>query len=461
MSTVVERKVLMIAYPYAPLAAAGSFRCMRFVKYLREFGWDPLVLTVCPDNLPQAVDRSLYDCVPDDVVVRRVRSCRPLRSLVQSLKRLGASVVSVRKAGADDPTSCHSSNSAQRGGKLSSLLRFLHDVHEFVFDTPDRENVWILPALIAAISLNRQHRPRVIYSTGPPHSGHLIAVLLKLITRLPVVLDFRDPWARMPGRVRRGGAMRQGLQNRLERFCVKKSDRVILNTDTMRSDFVAAYPEEPKEKFTTIPNGYDPDLSFRKQADEDTVASETRAISLCHPGEIYGQRDLRPVVAAMHQLREAGLSVQLEQIGNVDNSCSLQAQITSLGLQNAAFLRGQLPYDETIRHMQDADVFLLPQPGTSLQIPSKVFEMLPFGKPILALTEPGSATAQVVMNYNLGAVAAPLAPQEIADAIVDLSARRGVSNDGWQEAMREFDGRMLTQKLSDLLNRVDHARASL
>ena len=40
------KKVLMITYCYPPMEIVGIFRTVKFVKFLRDFGWDPVVLTV-------------------------------------------------------------------------------------------------------------------------------------------------------------------------------------------------------------------------------------------------------------------------------------------------------------------------------------------------------------------------------------------------------------------------------
>ena len=402
MTPASQSNVLMLSYPYAPLAFAGSFRSMRFAKYLPEYGWNPIIVTIrLADASSDLIDESLNECVRKDTRVYRTRLFRPLHSLLQTVKRLGEFSHPQAVPKTDMPGS--PDLQAKGRSRRSPLVRAIRSAHDLFFATPDAAIAWVLPTLLAAWPLVRKYRPRVIYSTGPPHSSHLIAVFLKALTRLPIVLDLRDPWARTDWKTGSRGSLRQGLQTRLERLCVKRSDRVIVNTDTLRKDLLCTYPREPEEKFVVISNGYDADLSLRTQSDGDSGLrlSDNGVIKLCHPGTIYGQRDLRPVIAAIRQLREAGTSIELDQVGAVDNGPSLQAEIESLGLKDAVFLRGQLSYAETMRYMQAADIFLLPQPGTSLQIPGKIFEMLPFGKPVLALTDPDSATARIVAQYEL------------------------------------------------------------
>lgn len=43
-----NKKVLIITYWYPPLTTIASLRLGKFVKYLPEFGWEPIVVTVEP-----------------------------------------------------------------------------------------------------------------------------------------------------------------------------------------------------------------------------------------------------------------------------------------------------------------------------------------------------------------------------------------------------------------------------
>ena len=105
--------------------------------------------------------------------------------------------------------------------------------------------------------------------------------------------------------------------------------------------------------------------------------------------------------------------------------------------------------------MAQADVLVLIQPGTSLQIPAKIYEMLPFGKPILTIAPPGS-TAGVVERYGLGLVVDNTTPTEIAATLEQLLQTRHevASGPGWAQARQDFDGTHLTGELARLLDRI-------
>ena len=65
------KKVLIIAYYFPPLGWSGVQRTLKFVKYLRNFGWEPVVLTVGKTKF-SVMDESLSKEIPDDVKVIRI-----------------------------------------------------------------------------------------------------------------------------------------------------------------------------------------------------------------------------------------------------------------------------------------------------------------------------------------------------------------------------------------------------
>jgi glycosyltransferase involved in cell wall biosynthesis len=331
-------------------------------------------------------------------------------------------------------------------------LRALADL----FALPDHEIGWFLPALRGALSLVREHQPDVIFSSSPPHSSHLIAVALKRLTGLPVVLDFRDPWARPQWQIAGTNAIRARVQGRLERWCVERADRVILNTSHLRDEFVETYRGEQPYKFVVIPNGYDPEVvDSVEQLRVATKATGTNGVvRLCHPGMIYGPRDLRPLIAAVGRLSCSDRRIILDQIGSVEDSEQALHYAEQLGVQASIVLHGRLTHAETLRYVAAADIFVLSHPGTSLTVPCKLFEMLPFRKPVVALGEPGGATAQIIERYGLGVVVSPGDDHAIAQAVVGFAD--GHANcpleDGWQQAMRAFDGRAHVGELGSLFD---------
>ena len=95
------KKVLIISYYFPPSGGPGVQRILKFVKYLPEFGWEPLVLTVEDGDFP-ARDESLLSEVPADIKVYRTKIFEPYnlyRSLTGKKKNTAIDVENINKEG--------------------------------------------------------------------------------------------------------------------------------------------------------------------------------------------------------------------------------------------------------------------------------------------------------------------------------------------------------------------------
>jgi glycosyltransferase involved in cell wall biosynthesis len=421
---------------------------------LTGFGWKPIVITVRPESLPQySVDPALDEWAPSGIVVRRTTLFRPIsnaKSIFSELLRREPKS-SGNSASRSNPSN-QSASRADRSRETTWAKRVIRLCLE-PFSTPDTEVGWIMPAVNAGVDLVRKHRPNVLYSTGPPHSSHLIALIVKALTGIPLVIDFRDPWTRCDW-VLESGLFRDRVNCWLESLCVKYSDFIIVNTSALRRKFLDEYENSFHNKIVVLPNGYDPALRDRVAAllRKQAPAPRNGQLRLCHPGTVYGPRKLQPLIAAIDGLKESNVPIVLEQIGLVEAESTLADELRRRHLDGVVTLLGQQPHAVTLQRMAVADAFVLIQPKTTLQVPGKLFEMLPFQKPILAITGQGE-TAELVAKYDLGLVAAPDCGDAIMLAIKQLAHQISVNHAfGWREALDAFDGRKLTGQLAAVFN---------
>ncbi|HNV52571.1 MAG TPA: glycosyl transferase family 1, partial [Tenuifilaceae bacterium] len=63
-----SKRALIIAYYWPPSGGVGVQRWLKFVKYLRDYGWEPVVYT--PEN-PESHfdDKSLFADIPEGITV--------------------------------------------------------------------------------------------------------------------------------------------------------------------------------------------------------------------------------------------------------------------------------------------------------------------------------------------------------------------------------------------------------
>jgi hypothetical protein len=70
------KKLLVITYYFPPSGGAGVQRVLKFVKYLREFNIEPIVLTVQDGDFPTR-DESLLNDIPSSIKIYRTKIFEP------------------------------------------------------------------------------------------------------------------------------------------------------------------------------------------------------------------------------------------------------------------------------------------------------------------------------------------------------------------------------------------------
>lgn len=430
-------RVLMVGAHYWPSQRAGVQRLLRFVRLLPQFGWHPVVLTQSMSASSCATDPTAEGEHPPSTEIVRVPSWRP-------------------EAYGNPP-----SDTVQPSKPEISLERrswafkeFLRDVRDFLVATPDAYIAWTVPAIPAALRALTRYRCEVVYTTGPPHSTHWVGYAVKRLRHVPWVADFRDPWARKPWGMSRENPWGKRQWGWMERRVVQTADRVILNTERALEEFRRHYREFPAEKFVAIPNGCDPELAalvdgWRRQP---ANRPDSQGWRLCHAGSLYRQRDPRPLMRAISLLRARGWAVEFHQVGVCDASFQVPEFLKQLG--NPGWLRvsSPVPHQQALRAMFDADGLVLIQPGTDLQVPGKLYEMMLMQKPILAWTPRAGATAELIERYRLGCVVEDSSPEALAAGLESLFQRP--HEGAWEQARHDFDARSLTQRLADVFDAV-------
>ena len=433
----------MFAHSFPPLSTAGVFRILRFVKYLPDFGWETAIVAAASRHGMVLRDEALLQQVPASTSVERPGILNPeawigslLRGRNGQADRNGHGAAAI--AGATTPAT-DAAPARWRGWSKS--------FQELLFRTPDEYVWWVGPAVRAGMRAVKQRNPEVIYTTGPPHSTHLAGLITHQLTGLPWVADFRDPWSRQPWGQKRNlwGAR---LFPFIESQCIRHAARVILNTGRMANDFQKHYHAIRSSKFLAIPNGFDPDLRMTVEAclAASGGAKNSGPLTLCHPGSLYAKRDLRPLVDAIGLLKESGHSVRFENIGECPGKSEIEAYVRDAGLQESFKFDDPVAHRKVLERMARADVLVVIQPDNALQVPGKLYEMMLFGKPILALVDDGEVS-DIVQRYQLGQVAAN-DPHEIACVIRALADGPRCASPH-PEAIESFDGRALTARLAD------------
>jgi glycosyltransferase involved in cell wall biosynthesis len=359
-------RVLIIAYHFPPcMGSSGLLRSEKFARYLPDFGWEPVVLTVHP-RAYEAIDPSSEE---------RVKA-------------------TVQRAFALD-TKKH--------------LSFQNSYLDWMA-LPDRWITWLFGAIPAGLRAIRKYQIQVIFSTFPISTAILIGFFLHRLTRLPWIVDLRDSMTEdnfpKDGRTRK-------FRQWIERQAVRHASFVVFTAASTRRMYLERYPELSQEKCLLIPNGYDEDDFSSLLANGGGGKTPEKPLRILHSGVIYPEeRDPLPFFRALSRLKREGtitaadLKIVLRAAGSED---FFQNAIRELGIADVIELLPHLPYRQSLQECTDSDGLLLFQADNcDHQIPAKAYEYLRLGKPIFALTTHTGDTA-VLLNEVGGATIAELA----------------------------------------------------
>tara|TARA_B100002003_G_scaffold182052_2_gene170266 strand:- start:6168 stop:7565 length:1398 start_codon:yes stop_codon:yes gene_type:complete len=450
-----KKRVLFVAYFFPPTDSTGVPGCMRTLKFVRnmEIG-EAHVLTV-----------SNTFSVPDDALkhlslpvngekIHRVKSLDIFRFLLVLRRKLRSIIGMGDKGQAAKPVHSVLKTAANDGGQIGKSR--LQKLKDFIYDAcyfPDQAGPWIIPAAILGSKIVRKHKIDAIFATGSPWSGLITGYLISKLTSRPLIVDFRDPWMNNPFHQSKGRLL-DNWSARLERCVVRHASAVSLNTDPLRTEFIARYPDEPEHKFFVMPNGFDAH-EFRNVV-ADPRPTDHRSLLLCHAGFLYGVRDpsvlLESIRAANRQLADLGRRVVFLQIGDVNLGYDLKRRYADLLEDGSLILEPARPYKECLKALASADIVVNVQPGTRTQIPSKLYDYLAINKPIINITSPDGALGTLVIDKKLGDLVSFEEKEQLTELLKAYALDEKLGSFSGYENRDEFEISHITQTLTQRLH---------
>ena len=263
----------------------------------------------------------------------------------------------------------------------------------------------------------------VILATSPQFFTALAGYLVSRLRRRPWVFELRDLW---PESIRAVGASNSrilDLLERLELFLYRKADRVVALTNSFKENLVARGIDA--EKIDVVPNGVDLDqfnLSRVAFNARERLGIDKDAFLVGYIGTTGMAHGLKTVLDAAELCLDQN-KIQFLIMGQGAERENLETSATKRGLTNITF-------SDTAPHADVPSVYaaldmslvhLRPDPLFKTVIPSKIFESMAMGCPILMAVE-GEA-AQIVSEARCG-VCIPS-----GDSVAMASALRTIASD--------------------------------
>jgi glycosyltransferase involved in cell wall biosynthesis len=439
-------RVLLVSYQFPPVGGAGVGRVLKLAKYLPAHGVRPSVLTVRNPSVP-VLDRSLEKDVAPGLLVSRVRTLEPR----YGLKREGWSSVASRRYGVG----------AWLRGVAVGVARHLL--------VPDAQVLWQPGAHLALARILRREKSDVVFISGPPFSQFMLAPAARLLGAA-VVLDYRDEWSTYRTSFEMMSPAGAAVGAHLEGLLLRRVDAVTTATEAFRQNLLARFPFLRPDRVRAVPNGYDPDdfpPSLPKPPSDrfvltyaGTVFKLTSARSLL--GGLRRLHEAHPDLARLLDVRFFGRIVETE-MPHFEGS-------EALGVRRV----GYVDHDAVISRLAESHMvlcLLADEPGTKRIYPSKIFELMYLGRPVLTLAPEGELVA-LARQLRLGPVLPPHDEATIAECLVGLlrefCAGRPPRVDADRMSVARYDRRVLAGEFADLFRcvasrhgkRPDAARAT-
>lgn len=430
-----RKKVLIVSYHF-PLStlSIGTLRMRGLAKYLPEYNWEPVILTVAAPEEPESRFRVIQTPYPGDVTTCFKRKLgaqpeAPVEEQVHFLKKI------------------------YYNEKFILLAKFIEITKRAlaeVLEYPDAQRRWYPYAVEAGSRLLSTEPFDAIISTADPFTCHLIAKTLKRNFKIPWIADFRDLWTQ--NHYYRFSPIRRLIERSLELKTLRLADALVTVSEPLAQQLRTLHKEKP---VYTITNGYDPDDVKKKPL--------TKEFTITYTGYLYkGKRDPESLFKAISELLNEGkLDKHLVKIRfyGVTEYYWIENKIKKYHLEDVVLLNPKVPRDTALDKQRESQILLLlmwNHPEEVGVYTGKLFEYLAARRPILAVGGPRGVVTELL--EETGAGVHPPNHEELKKALLefynDYKTYGYVPYKGNEEKISKYSHLEMARQFAELLNAV-------
>lgn len=425
-----KRNVLVIAYYFPPMGLSGVQRTLKFVKYLPEFGWRPIVVTA--GDMPYyAMDDSLLEEIQPQIEAGEI--------VIHRTKSSGAPTTKL----------------ARKEGKLLKLpsdayQRLRSKLIQSVLQ-PDSRIRWKNHALKLIYSIYATEKIDAILATAPPYTSFLIAQELRTKYGTPYLMDYRDAWVSNKILNFYLTPFHKAYARKLEDNALRASDAVTVVNRRMKEVLIRDYEFLSHEDVSILPHGYDREDIEKAAPFADHLKDPSR-FRITYSGAFYVGRSPRVMLEAakeaMKRIPEIARHLELMFVGVLQKD--YQTMIRKMGLENVVTEKGYIPHRESVGLLLSSDVLWMTM-SDDISAPGKLYEYLGTGKPIIGLVPKRSQAERILQDYGAGMVIEPEDVKSLTELIIKLYhswQRKALPSNIDQEFVNSFDRRELTREMA-------------
>jgi hypothetical protein len=417
------KRVLVVAFHFAPERASGTHRLLHFARGLVEGGIDVTVLTRSLGSF-ERIDESLTQVFPWPAKIVRAA---PVET------RIGRSISAIKRvllqpSGVDTRTTQTDARKAGTGETNRSNLRALiptpslartRRLLDRIEQLPDMHKGWLQPAIKTGRDQFIRQPFHLIVASGPPWTCLRVGAQLAREFRTPFIADYRDPWTHrsgLEGYTR--GVSFDWLSERMETRVLESTTLALANSPDVAKAIAEGYPKLGRSQVATVLNGSD-----ARRRSEGASFPPSKGLVARHFGTLYAGRVIGPLVEAATIRIESGADWFVEQYGDTPDRDDIDA--LPRPSRTLISVSRSLPFTTAVERMHEPCVLVVIQPEWfARQVPTKLYDYLCTGNPILVLAPDDSAAWRLARQYERCTRADPEDVTGIARALKDLEEQK-------------------------------------
>ncbi len=384
-------KALVIAYYFPPMGLSGVQRTLKFTKYMKDFNWEPVVLTAASTGY----------FAHDSYLLKEAED---------------AGIRIIRTGGKD----LNSRLSGKGTIKMPpEIIRKIFHLLNYTFFIPDNKIGWAKKAIKSARHLLDNEKIDLLFVSAPPFSSINMAVKLKKEFNIPLVIDYRDLWlgnqfSFYPTPIHKL------LHKNMEYKALKTAERIIVTNRKMKEKILDNYKFLTFDDIYIIPHGYDPE-DFKNIKIEEKPKEKMR---LTYSGIFYDFVTPKYFLNAFKNLSierpDVAANIELDFIGILRNEN--RKLIKKLKLQDFVKEYGYLNHNDALTKIMSSDILwmMVGKAKNADTISSgKLYEYFGTRKPVL-VSVPDGALKSSAQEYGASFITKPDDVIEIKNAILTL-----------------------------------------
>ncbi|SDJ11306.1 Glycosyltransferase involved in cell wall bisynthesis [Halanaerobium congolense] len=306
-------------------------------------------------------------------------------------------------------------------------------------------------------SIFKNEKYDVIITASPPLLLGISGLLISKIKKTKFVFDVQDIWPDIALEMEEmsSSSLIYKLLDRIANMLYKESDMISVVTKGKKKKLLEKGVLDEKVKI--IRNGFDE--SFLDNNINSKIKNQffnNRDFNIVYAGLIGLAQGLDIIIDTANKLKDYK-DINFLVIGDGVDKKRLEERTKKLNLDNVKFL-GLYPHEDIYTFLKLSDSSLVPLKNDNLRdsVPSKLFEAMAVGCPILLSANGNSA--DIVKESDCGLVIEPGNSNELKNAILNLynneDMKKQFGKNGILYARRHYSRKKISNKLNDFLNKI-------